>query len=314
MLIKVSCVVLAIEWDVPTNMNECATNEAQTTTWKGGRISESIRCVLANNPSPYVFCGTNTWIISRTTPGRCYVFDPGPDLPEHVKAIIDACSEDGLQIDAIFNTHDHVDHSSCSQKLAHATGAPLYSKKANNLPLGNFEASADLPRLLVVPLPGHSSDSLGFAFPDIHAIVTGDLLFEQSPTTISVLPGSLGQYFESLDALMSLVEEDGYHTLLTGHGLPVDDPRLIIQRSIDHRKKRLDAVAQAAGKLRVLNSHRIWKDVYFTGDRSLYFGARINVLAQLQYLRTLDDPRVRGKKFDFLSRQMMRLVKRLIKV
>jgi hypothetical protein len=49
--------------------------------------------------------------------------DPGPDLPQHVDAILDAL--DGRPLAAIACTHTHRDHSPASRALKEATGAPI---------------------------------------------------------------------------------------------------------------------------------------------------------------------------------------------
>ena len=46
-----------------------------------------VRRVLARNPSPFTFTGTQTHIVGT---GEVAVVDPGPDLPEHVDAILAA--------------------------------------------------------------------------------------------------------------------------------------------------------------------------------------------------------------------------------
>jgi hypothetical protein len=51
------------------------------------------------------------------------VIDPGPDLPEHVDAMVKAIG--GRPVAAIMCTHTHRDHSPASRPLAAATGAPI---------------------------------------------------------------------------------------------------------------------------------------------------------------------------------------------
>ena len=38
-------------------------------------VAPQVRRIVANNPSPYTFLGTNTYIVGR---GRVAVIDPGP--------------------------------------------------------------------------------------------------------------------------------------------------------------------------------------------------------------------------------------------
>ena len=50
-------------------------------------VSPSIRRVIANNPGPFTYRGTATFIVGH---GEVAVIDPGPDLPEHLDALIAA--------------------------------------------------------------------------------------------------------------------------------------------------------------------------------------------------------------------------------
>ena len=53
-------------------------------------LSPLIRRVIAENPSPFTFHGTGTYIIGR---GEVAVIDAGPDLPSHVAALLGALEE-----------------------------------------------------------------------------------------------------------------------------------------------------------------------------------------------------------------------------
>ena len=46
-----------------------------------------VELVRAANPSPLTLSGTNTWLVGRDP---CWVVDPGPDLAEHVAAVLEA--------------------------------------------------------------------------------------------------------------------------------------------------------------------------------------------------------------------------------
>ena len=69
-------------------------------------VSPLIRRVTANNPGPFTFRGTGTYIVGH---GTVVVIDPGPDLPEHLEAIQAAVA--GERVSHILVTHHHLDHS-----------------------------------------------------------------------------------------------------------------------------------------------------------------------------------------------------------
>src|ERR1700760_2211794 len=89
---------------------------------KVDQVSPLIRRVIANNPGPFTFTGTGTYIIGRGE--SVAVIDPGPDLPDHLQAIRSAVA--GERVTHILVTHHHMDHSPLARPLAEATGAVIY--------------------------------------------------------------------------------------------------------------------------------------------------------------------------------------------
>jgi len=84
-------------------------------------LEPGIGRLLARNPSPYTYTGTQTYFAGAGD--ELVVIDPGPDIPEHVDAIVAAAGE--RRIVAIACTHTHRDHSPAAKPLAAATGAPI---------------------------------------------------------------------------------------------------------------------------------------------------------------------------------------------
>src|ERR671929_22728 len=74
-----------------------------------GRAEEllpGVRRIVADNPGPFTFKGTVSYIVGR---GKVAIIDPGPDDPNHVQALLDAVR--GETVTHIFVTHTHRDHS-----------------------------------------------------------------------------------------------------------------------------------------------------------------------------------------------------------
>ena len=80
-----------------------------------------VRRVLAPNPSPYTYTGTQTYLVGAER--EIAVIDPGPNKPDHVAALIAAIGD--AKVIAIMCTHTHNDHSPAAKPLAMATGAPV---------------------------------------------------------------------------------------------------------------------------------------------------------------------------------------------
>ena len=83
-------------------------------------VMPGISRIVAANPGPMTYHGTNTYLID--TPDGMVVLDPGPeDHPEHVEAILRAT---GANVALILVSHTHHDHVGAVPALQEATGAP----------------------------------------------------------------------------------------------------------------------------------------------------------------------------------------------
>lgn len=253
-------------------------------TWTGGRLSPRARCVLAGNPSPLTYLGTNTWILSEPGCSGCVVVDPGPAEQAHLRAVQAAVDEDGLEVVLVVLTHDHIDHAQGAQAFADTVGAPIVGRREGTLQDGPLRLEKPGPLLEVLSLPGHSSDSIGLVFPADASIVTGDFIFLQSSTLICWPDGSLSAYLESLDALHRVVSQQGIERLLTAHGLPIVDPLPAIERQEAHRRRRLDRVRAVIEEGAGRDIERITERVYQGVDVRLNAAVRCNIQAQLAYL------------------------------
>src|SRR4051812_49761841 len=91
--------------------------------WPTGRseqVHPLVRRLLAPNPSPFTYTGTQTYLVGT---GEVAVIDPGPDIPAHLDALQQALA--GERVAAILCTHTHRDHSPAARPLQEATGAPV---------------------------------------------------------------------------------------------------------------------------------------------------------------------------------------------
>src|SRR6476620_5167496 len=104
-----------------------------------------VRRIMANNPGPFTFKGTVSYIIGR---GKVAIVDPGPDDPAHIGALLDAVRNE--TVTHIFVTHTHRDHSPAVPAIKEATGATVFAegphRAARPLHIGELnplDASAD---------------------------------------------------------------------------------------------------------------------------------------------------------------------------
>src|SRR5437867_12146376 len=86
-------------------------------------VMPGVRRLLADNPGPFTFKGTVSYIVGR---GQVAVVDPGPLDETHIAALLDAVR--GETVTHIFVTHTHRDHSPAVPRIKAATGATVYAE------------------------------------------------------------------------------------------------------------------------------------------------------------------------------------------
>lgn len=211
------------------------------------QVAPGVRRLLAGNPSPFTFTGTQTYIVGQ---GEVAVIDPGPDLEEHVASILAATQ--GERIAAILCTHTHRDHSPASRMLAQASGAgivgcaPLALADEGPRADAAFDFDYQADRILVdgeqlggqgwtltaVATPGHTSNHLCFALDDV--LFTGDHVMGWSTTVVSPPDGDMTLYMASLDKLLGRSDR----CYLPAHGPAVDNPHGHVRGLVVHRRMR----------------------------------------------------------------------------
>ena len=222
-------------------------------------VEPLVRRVLAANPSPFTYTGTQTYLVGR---GEVAVIDPGPDLPEHVDAILAATR--GERITAIMCTHTHRDHSPASRMLKAATGAPIIGcaplafedlgpradasfdeEYRPDRVLGDGERVAGPGwTLRAVATPGHTSNHLCFALEGTGVLFSGDHIMRWSTTVVSPPDGDMADYMASLDRLLARDDRIYY----PAHGDPVTEPRRFVTAIAAHRRQRERQILDLLGE------------------------------------------------------------------
>ncbi|HEU5285976.1 MAG TPA: MBL fold metallo-hydrolase [Sphingomicrobium sp.] len=212
-------------------------------------LEPGIARVLAANPSAFTYTGTQTYLVGER---EVAVIDPGPDLPEHLDALVEVIG--GRPVAAILCTHTHRDHSPAARPLTQATGAPVIGcaplaletvgPRADAAFDGDYRAdrvladgegiAVDGRRLTAVATPGHTSNHLCFADEESGALFTGDHVMGWSTTVVVPPDGDMAAYMASLDKLQQRDDRIYY----PAHGPPVTNPRQHVRGFIGHRKQR----------------------------------------------------------------------------
>ena len=237
--------------------------------------------LLARNPSPMTLDGTNTWLLRTPGSESCLVIDPGPDDPEHLRAVVAAAGE----VTEILLTHGHLDHSAGAAALRALTRAPVRALDpaqrlgGEGLGEGDVVAAAGV-EVRVLATPGHTADSLCFAVGD--AVLTGDTVLGRGTTVVAHPDGRLADYLDSLRRLHEL----GTRAVLPGHGPELPDLAAITSAYLAHREERLEQVRAALDQLGPdAAAMDVVRVVYADVDQVLWLAAELSVRAQLEYLR-----------------------------
>ena len=267
-----------------------------------GRLADLtplIRRMIAPNPGPMTFRGTCSYVVGR---GDVAVIDPGPDLPEHIDALLKALR--GERVAHILVTHTHRDHSPGARLLKARTGAPivgcapyaparpprgaeLAAVTASNdfdyvpdRPLGDGDVLEGAGYMLqAVATPGHTMNHLAFAFPQEAALFSGDHVMGWSTTVIAPPTGAMAPFMASLEKLRT--RDDAIYW--PGHGGPVRDPQRFVRALIHHRRQREQTIlGRLAAGDRTIDA--IVAATYETLDPRLRRAASLSVLSHLEDL------------------------------
>lgn len=228
-------------------------------------LEPGLRRILAPNPSPMTYRGTNTYLLGT---GGLAVIDPGPESDVHLAAIL-AAVQPGQQITHIIVTHSHLDHSPLARGLSQATGAPVYAfggpqagrssvmagLAANGLAgggegidqaftpdttLADGETIAgDSWDLEVIHTPGHLGNHIALAWKD--ACFTADHVMGWASSLVSPPDGDLTDFMASCRRL----RQRSWRVFHPGHGAPVSNPGARLDWLIAHRESREAAILKA---------------------------------------------------------------------
>jgi glyoxylase-like metal-dependent hydrolase (beta-lactamase superfamily II) len=279
-------------------------------------VLPGVRRLLANNPSPFTYKGTVTYILGR---GRVAIIDPGPLDDDHMASLLDAVR--GETVSHIFVTHTHRDHSPATARIKTATGALVLAegphRPARPLRTGEgpgLEASNDTEfqpdRVLVdgeivrgpgwtveaVTTPGHTANHMAFAWKEGNVLFSGDHVMAWSTPIVAPPDGAMSDYMASLDKLAKRSEQ----FYLPGHGGPVREASRFVQHYIHHRQAREAAILRRLSR-GDSDIPAMVRAIYIGLDPRLIRAAGLSVLAHLEDLvargmvATEGDPALDGR-------------------
>lgn len=276
-------------------------------------LEPGLRRILAPNPSPMTFRGTNTYLLGT---GDLAVIDPGPMSKTHLAAILAACGP-GQQVSHIIVTHSHLDHSPLARPLARATGAPVLA--FGDASAGRSAVMSDLVQsgmtgggegidhgfapdqvigdgvritgsdwdIEVIHTPGHLGNHICLGWGD--ACLTADHVMGWASSLVSPPDGDLTDFMASCARLAATP----WRVFYPGHGAPVHAPNARLDWLIAHRLSREAAILDAL-KSRPATAAGIARAVYHDTPAALLPAATRNVMAHLIDLTGKSRVRPRG--------------------
>lgn len=260
-----------------------------------------VRRLMANNPGPFTFKGTVSYIVGR---GKVAIVDPGPADAAHIGALLEAVR--GETVTHIFVTHTHRDHSPAVPAIKHATGATVYAegphRAARPLHIGEMnplDSSGDRdfrPDVVLkdgevvvgdgwtieaVATPGHTANHMAYAFKQANALFAGDHVMAWATSIVAPPDGAMSDYMASLDKLARRKET----IYFPGHGPAITDAPRFVNYYILHRKAREASILHRLGKGEA-DISSIVRAIYIGLDPRLTGAAGLSVLAHMEDLVT----------------------------
>ncbi len=232
--------------------------------------------VMADNPGPFSLTGTNSYVVGAEP---CWVVDPGPALPAHLDALVEAVAARGGAAGIVL-THDHGDHAEAVPALTERLGVSVVA--AARYPGTDVLADgSEIGPFTAVATPGHAPDHLAYVADGV--AYTGDAVLGTGSVFVWPDPGALSSYLAALRRLQELP----LRQIAPGHGPLVDDPAAKLEEYIAHRLDREQRLLAAldAGKRTV---DELLDDVWSDAPAVLRPAAAVTLAAHLDKLAEED--------------------------
>jgi len=263
-------------------------------------IYPNLKRIIAPNPSPMTFWGTNTYILGTN---ELAIIDPGPAVQSHFDAIMSSLNKN-QSITHILITHSHIDHSPLAKQLSERTSAPILAfgesssgkstimTNLKNLDGGegidyDFKPDVTLNDNQILKnkewcikslhTPGHMGNHLCFSWEGESILFSGDLVMGWATSMVSPPDGDLTDFMNSIKSLQLRSPDKLF---FPGHGAPIENPSLRLQELYEHRKKREGQILSAL-ETGLATISEITESVYADLDKRLITAAKRNVLAHL---------------------------------
>jgi glyoxylase-like metal-dependent hydrolase (beta-lactamase superfamily II) len=261
---------------------------------KTAHLSKLIRRVIASNPGPFTYTGTGTYIIGH---GDVAVIDPGPQLPEHERALDQALAND--RVTHVFVTHHHRDHTPLAHPLAQKHGCQVYgfgapTRSGEETQLEEADDTSFRPDVELVDdqiivggnwtmtalhTPGHTSNHMCYALQEENTLFCGDHIMAWATSVVIPPDGHMGDYLDQLRRIRDL----DFDTIWPTHGPAVRETRVFLNAYIEHRLKRESQILEQLNR-GPQDIKQLVATMYAEIDKRLHPAAAYSVLSHLIHL------------------------------
>ena len=263
------------------------------------RPAKNITCILAPNPSPMTFKGTNTYVVGDA---ELAIIDPGPISDKHFNNIMEVIANRTVKF--IFLTHSHIDHTPLAKQIANVFDVKTYafgpsgsglSEIMLNLIAEGYESGGEgiddvfhpdhlvedgdffllnNEKITAIYTPGHMGNHICYQYDKV--LFTGDHIMDWATSMVSPPYGDLTQFMASC----RMLQTKQFGLFLPGHGDPVKNPSERLNFIISHRLDREEQIISTI-KNTQMTAIEITKIVYTEIDHRLIPAATRNVFAHL---------------------------------
>ena len=258
-------------------------------------MNKLITKITAPNGGVFTGQGTNTYLIGQED---ITLVDPGPNIKEHIQAIL---KRGAGKIKRILVTHTHTDHSPAALPISKKLNIPMFGRLIDResewedetfipdtvLNHGDLIATKEYS-LETIHTPGHASNHLCFYLEKHKCLLTGDHIMDGSTVVIAPPDGNMTEYIYSL----KLLEDYDIDYFAPGHGNYMEEPSKTIQSIIRHRLSRESKVLRCVNKNKNSNLDELLPLVYDDVPEMLHPIARMSLLAHL--IKLQDEEKIKS--------------------
>jgi glyoxylase-like metal-dependent hydrolase (beta-lactamase superfamily II) len=262
-------------------------------------LAPGVRRIVANNPGPFTYKGTNTYLVGSGH--ELALIDPGPEDDAHLEAIMQAAGD--ARITHVLITHTHRDHTDGLARVLAATGAKTCGfgrtarergTKRTSPSGGEFVDQDFVPditmrdndrldvagvALTALHTPGHAPDHLCFALEDTGILFSGDHVMAWNTSVVAPPEGKMGDYIRALERLLDRTDE----VYFPGHGGRLPQPQRVVKAYVLHRRMREQAILECIRQGHATIAE-IVPIVYRGLDPRLLNAASLSIAAHVEHL------------------------------